>query len=211
MKNGIGKYINNIRKKNGSKGFWSLRSVAKRAKISDAYLSQLENGKVKHPMPDILRNIAQACRQPYEDFLYAAGYLTPKQQTSKILEIPVYKDVPDDKTNSQYDEIINVNYEFIGHNNCFALRMKGDYLNHNGISKGDLIIISRDVEFNNGDLVITRITDKCKIKIFYKLQSNPHPKIVLQPCRNKCDPAILFSAAEGVEIIGKITQSLKKI
>ncbi|MDD5773515.1 MAG: S24 family peptidase [bacterium] len=209
MKRGIGEYIYNIREKNGGKGFWSLRSVAKRAKISDAYLSQLENGKVKHPLPDILRNISIACRQPYEDFLCAAGYLTPKQKTPKILEIPVYKDVPDDKTDLIYDEIISINYEFIGNNNCFALKMKGDYLNDNGISKGDIIIVSRDVECKNGDLVIARITDLCKIKTFYKLQSNPHPKIVLQPCRDKCESAILLS--EEIEIIGKITQTIKRM
>jgi transcriptional regulator with XRE-family HTH domain len=41
----IGRYIWKLRQERGGKGYWGLRAVSERIKISHPYLSQLENGK----------------------------------------------------------------------------------------------------------------------------------------------------------------------
>jgi len=53
----------------------SLRAVEKRTGISNAYLSQLENGKTSNPSPPILAKLARAYEMSYPDLLIAAGYL----------------------------------------------------------------------------------------------------------------------------------------
>jgi transcriptional regulator with XRE-family HTH domain len=61
-----------------AKGF-SLREVeeATGKAVSNAYLSQLENGKVKRPSPNVLRSLAAVYAVPYEALMEKAGYLLP--------------------------------------------------------------------------------------------------------------------------------------
>ena len=54
----------------------TLRAVEEETGISNAYLSQLENGAVKRPRPHILHTLADFYVVPYEDLMSAAGYLS---------------------------------------------------------------------------------------------------------------------------------------
>ncbi|MGH8493096.1 MAG: helix-turn-helix domain-containing protein [Moraxellaceae bacterium] len=56
----------------------SLREVEKASSkvVSNAYLSQLENGKVAKPSPNILHALAHVYGVPYEDLMGRAGYLS---------------------------------------------------------------------------------------------------------------------------------------
>lgn len=52
----------------------SLRSVEAETGISNAYLSQLENDKIKTPAPQILHKLAAHYRIPYALLMELAGY-----------------------------------------------------------------------------------------------------------------------------------------
>jgi transcriptional regulator with XRE-family HTH domain len=54
-----------------------LAAVARRAKISPAYLYKLESDDVQEPSPHILHRLAAALETPYADLMDAAGYLLP--------------------------------------------------------------------------------------------------------------------------------------
>ena len=54
----------------------TLRAVEKETGISNAYLSQLENGSVKRPRPRVLHKLADFYAVSYEDLMTKAGYLT---------------------------------------------------------------------------------------------------------------------------------------
>lgn len=58
----------------------TLRTVAAKTRISNAYLSQMENGKVERPRPDVLHKLAEYYRVRYEDLMTAAGYLTHNEE-----------------------------------------------------------------------------------------------------------------------------------
>jgi transcriptional regulator with XRE-family HTH domain len=45
--------------------------------VSNAYLSQLENGKIKKPSPNVLHSLAEVYVVPYEALMERAGYLLP--------------------------------------------------------------------------------------------------------------------------------------
>lgn len=59
----------------------SLREVeeASGKAVSNAYLSQLENGKIRKPSPHVLHSLANVYGVPYETLMEKAGYLLPSE------------------------------------------------------------------------------------------------------------------------------------
>ena len=59
----------------------SLRKVEEATDnaVSTAYLSQLENGKIKKPSPNVLHSLAEVYVVPYETLMEKAGYLLPSE------------------------------------------------------------------------------------------------------------------------------------
>jgi transcriptional regulator with XRE-family HTH domain len=73
----LGVVLSDLRK---AKGF-SLREVEQATgnAVSNAYLSQLENGKIKKPSPNVLHSLAEVYVVPYETLMERAGYLLPSE------------------------------------------------------------------------------------------------------------------------------------
>ena len=73
----LGVVLADLRKAKGL----TLRSVAEASggSISNAYLSQLENGKIKKPSPNVLHSLAEVYAVPYEALMEKAGYLLPSE------------------------------------------------------------------------------------------------------------------------------------
>jgi len=71
----LGSLLADLRKTKGL----SLREVeeATDRAVSNAYLSQLENGKIRKPSPNVLHSLAQIYAVPYEALMEKAGYLLP--------------------------------------------------------------------------------------------------------------------------------------
>jgi HTH-type transcriptional regulator, competence development regulator len=75
---GLGKYLSTARKQAGL----SLRAVEAVTHISNAYLSQLENGKVQEPSPNLLHKLAELYHADYQMLLGLAGYPVSKPSSS---------------------------------------------------------------------------------------------------------------------------------
>lgn len=70
----LGNYLRSARNGLGM----TLRGVEEATEeISNAYLSQLENGKIKKPSPHILYTLATIYGVSYENLMERAGYITP--------------------------------------------------------------------------------------------------------------------------------------
>jgi len=76
----LGLYLSNMR----SVKKLTLREVeeATDRKVSNAYLSQLETGKISRPSPNVLHALANVYGVPYETLMEKAGYITPSQSGS---------------------------------------------------------------------------------------------------------------------------------
>lgn len=74
-KNRLALYLKEKRLSHGGRGYWSLRAIADRAKISNAYLSQLESGQCEDPSPNILKKISEAMNLSYMALMEVAGYV----------------------------------------------------------------------------------------------------------------------------------------
>lgn len=56
----------------------SLRDVERDAGVSNAYLSQLESGRIKAPSPNVLHKLTELYRVAYDVAMELAGYPMPK-------------------------------------------------------------------------------------------------------------------------------------
>jgi HTH-type transcriptional regulator, competence development regulator len=85
----------------------SLREVeeATGKAVSNAYLSQLENGKIEKPSPNVLHSLAAVYAVPYEALMEMAGYLLPSQDGGKRRKgLPVF--AIDDLTAEEEEELL---------------------------------------------------------------------------------------------------------
>lgn len=67
----LGQYLWDVRNARGM----TLRQVEEACDVSNAYLSQLETGKIKQPSPHILHELAEVYNVPYETLMEKAGYI----------------------------------------------------------------------------------------------------------------------------------------
>lgn len=78
---GLGAYLKSLRNGRGL----SLRDVeeATDKEISNAYLSQLETGKISKPSPNILHALAELYGVSYQKIMERAGYIAPVASRAK--------------------------------------------------------------------------------------------------------------------------------
>jgi transcriptional regulator with XRE-family HTH domain len=78
--NELGQFLVQMRKKLNL----SLRAVQAETDISNAYLSQLETGKIKTPSPTVLHTLAQRYGVEYNHLMKLAGYPVPKRDVGEV-------------------------------------------------------------------------------------------------------------------------------
>ena|SRR5260221_5732771 len=76
----FGDYLKAARQRKGL----SLRAVEESVSISNAYLSQLEQGKIKQPSPVVLYKLSQLYEFSYSDVMQMFGYPMPDDSDGGI-------------------------------------------------------------------------------------------------------------------------------
>ena len=90
-----------------AKGF-SLRQVeeATDKAVSNAYLSQLERGKIRKPSPNLLHSLAAVYGVPYEALMEKAGYLLPSEGSKPARRRRLAAFAIDDLTAEEEEELL---------------------------------------------------------------------------------------------------------
>jgi HTH-type transcriptional regulator, competence development regulator len=99
----LGSLLSDLRRAKGL----SLREVeeATDKAVSNAYLSQLENGKIQKPSPNVLHSLAAVYAVPYEALMEKAGYLLPAEgQAGRRRRLAVF--AIDDLTAEEEEELL---------------------------------------------------------------------------------------------------------
>lgn len=86
--------------------------------------------------------------------------------------------------------------DFVGHDDCFMLTVRGDSMKDAGILEGDLIIIRQQSTAENGEIVVALIDDEATVKRFYKEKD----RIRLQPENDDYEPIY----TSNCQILGKV-------
>ncbi len=86
--------------------------------------------------------------------------------------------------------------EFMPNAETFMLKVKGDSMINAGIFNGDKILVQKQSDAQNGDIVVALVDDSATVKTFYK--ENGHFR--LQPENDTMDPIIVNECS----ILGKV-------
>ena len=92
--------------------------------------------------------------------------------------------------------------EMVGSGELFILRVRGESMIQAGIMNDDYIVVHRQMNANNGEIVVAMIDDEATVKRFYK--ENGH--IRLQPENDAMEPIIV----PEVMILGKVVSLIRK-
>jgi repressor LexA len=86
--------------------------------------------------------------------------------------------------------------EFMPNAETFMLKVKGDSMINAGIFNGDKILVQKQSDAQNGDIVVALVDDSATVKTFYKEDGH----FRLQPENDTMDPIIVNECS----IIGKV-------
>lgn len=86
--------------------------------------------------------------------------------------------------------------EFMPNTESFMLKVKGESMVNAGILNGDSVLVQRQPDANNGDVVVALVDDSATVKRFYKEEGHYR----LQPENDSMDPIIV----DHCEILGKV-------
>jgi transcriptional regulator with XRE-family HTH domain len=102
--NGLGSLLADLRVAKGL----SLRQVeeATGREVSNAYLSQLEKGKIRRPSPNVLHSLAEVFAVPYEALMEKAGYLLPSDGKGAARRKRLAAFAIDDLTAEEEEELL---------------------------------------------------------------------------------------------------------
>ena len=86
--------------------------------------------------------------------------------------------------------------DFVGNSETFMLTVKGESMIEAGILDGDYILVRKQPDAMNGEIVVALIEDEATVKTFYKEKDH----IRLQPENSTMDPIIV----PDCNILGKV-------
>ena len=130
---------------------------------------------------------------------------SPFDEKASLREIPVVGRVAAGTpilAEENIEETITLPEEMVGSGELFILRVRGESMIQAGIMNDDYIVVHRQMNANNGEIVVAMIDDEATVKRFYK--ENGH--IRLQPENDAMEPIIV----PEVMILGKVVSLIRK-
>ena len=100
------------------------------------------------------------------------------------------------------EDLLPVSIDFIGNNESFVLKIKGDSMIEAGILDGDYVIVIKQNFAKNHDIVVALIEDSATVKTFYKEKDH----IRLQPENSSMEPIIV----KELNILGIVKGVVRK-
>ena len=94
------------------------------------------------------------------------------------------------------DSYFPIPSEFMPNQESFMLKVKGESMINAGIFDGDNILVKKQEDAKNGDIVVALVEDSATVKTFYKEKDH----IRLQPENDSMDPIIV----DDCSILGKV-------
>lgn len=197
-------------------------AYGKITKKQEEILEYIKNEILNRGFPPAVREICEAVHLKSTSSVHAHlesleknGYIRRDPTKPRAIEIL------DDNFNLTRREVVNVpivgtvaagqpilavenieNYfpipaEYMPNEQSFMLKVKGESMINAGILDGDRVLVKRQQDARNGDIVVALLDDSATVKTFYR--ENGH--IRLQPENDTMDPIIV---RDDLQILGKV-------
>lgn len=85
------------------------------------------------------------------------------------------------------EDTLPISIDFVGNNDSYVLKVKGESMIEAGILNGDYVIVNSQNTAKNGDIVVALIDDEATVKTFYKESDH----VRLQPENRNFDPILI--------------------
>ena len=116
-----------------------------------------------------------------------------------VVNVPIFGQVAAGQPLLAVENIENyfpIPTEFMPNAETFMLKVKGDSMINAGIFNGDKILVQKQSDAQNGDIVVALVDDSATVKTFYKEDGH----FRLQPENDTMDPIIVNECS----ILGKV-------
>lgn len=156
--------------------------LAQRTGITYPTITRIRSGKTKKPTQAIIRQLEEGLKIKIDDsnpqkltYKLTSEIKESAKETISIHNYPIISQVFAGPSMSMFvkeniSEYVNLPYE--KKENCFAIRVHGDSMNHK-IEQGDVVLADMDKEIVNGCIVIARLKDgKQLIKRYRELEGS---------------------------------------
>jgi len=228
MKGGIDLKLSEIVKKYRKENKISTRAFAEKVGCTNAYISLIENEKVKSPSIGTINGIAKAMNRSLDSLLNEmddmnirmSEVISESKDTIDLENMPLPKNEI-----ATYSQICCGNGLFIDDyiedyiaipdryikkgREYFANVASGDSMIGKSINDGDVLVFEKTNVLSNGDIGSFCIDDECVCKIFRQLNNG---LIILESANDKYPPIEIDLADESqcFRIIGKLIATFKK-
>lgn len=201
----LGVFLKELRIKNNL----TIMQVEVKAGISNSYISLIERNKRK-PSLEILHKLAKTYKVTTEDLLRFIGYLPPIQNKVNFNQIPIYNIVSKEKPSFVSENIeeyspVPPGLESSTTKDLIAIQVKNKDMTCKRIEIGDILIIRKQSDLENGIITLISLNNELAIKKIVK--QNKH--IILQNTDSDHSP-ILVKKTDNFNIIGKVEWVMHK-
>ncbi len=190
--------------------------TARQKQVLDFIRGRINEDKISPTIREIAGFFGFSSTGTVRDYLRALskkGYLKLNRNKARALELikenqglPIVGEVACGKPCFAQEDIegyLRLDKITKGSSELFCLRAKGDSMSGAGIVEGDLMVVRRQAQAQNGEIVVALIGDEATVK-FLRRKNN---KYYLEPA-NKKYRAMLFT--ESVSIIGKVVSVIRE-
>jgi repressor LexA len=134
-------------------------------------------------------------------------YLQGKPRPKPVREIPLLGRIAAGAPVEAMEQHETLNFaDFAGNGDVYALEVRGDSMIDDHICDGDLVLLERDTEALDGDIVVALVAgSETTLKRLYR---EPGNTIRLQPANSALKPILV--RAEDVQIQGRLLAVLRK-
>jgi repressor LexA len=106
------------------------------------------------------------------------------------------------------EEVLPLPADFTGEGDLFMLRVRGDSMIEAGILDGDVVVVRRQPDASNGEIVVALVGDdesanEATVKTFYREAG----RVRLQPENAALEPIY----ADHVQILGRVTGVFREL
>lgn len=183
----VGDRIRSLRKSKQPK--MTSADLAMKADISQSYVIEIESGK-KNPSLEVLTRLARALNVSLTEIVSASA---PQPIPSRYRYIPVINRVSCgewmDVGDLEFPPGFGADYELTDSKdaNAFYVVAEGDSMVGGRIQEGDYLLVSPNMQFDPGDIVLAKSDEGVMVKRYVRRGD----RLVLEPLNPAYDPILL--------------------
>ncbi|MGN2640841.1 transcriptional repressor LexA [Nocardia takedensis] len=130
----------------------------------------------------------------------------PRTESERAVAVPVLGDIAAGTpilAEEHAEDSLTLPRELVGRGEVFGLRVRGDSMIDAAICDGDLVVVRRQPEAHNGEIVAAMIDGEATVKVFRRRSGHVH----LEP-RN---PAYQVIDGDNAVILGKVVSVMRRM